>query len=52
MCLVLNPTPLLIVVAAVQTWDLINPDNSIKRDVVMQGPAASSSVKTGNAFAR
>jgi hypothetical protein len=40
------------VAAAMQTWDLIDPDNSIKRDVVMQGPAASSSVKTGNAFAR
>ncbi|KAF6263286.1 hypothetical protein COO60DRAFT_488362 [Scenedesmus sp. NREL 46B-D3] len=35
-----------------KTWDLIDPDNSIKREVVMQGPAASSSVKTGNAFAR
>jgi hypothetical protein len=35
-----------------QTWDLIDPENSIKREVVMQGPAASSSVKTGNAFAR
>jgi hypothetical protein len=40
------------VAAALQTWDLIDPENSIKRDVVMQGPAASSSVKTGNAFAR
>lgn len=35
---------------SVQAWDLIDPENRIKRDVAAHGPAAA--VTSGNAFAR
>jgi len=35
-----------------QIWDMIDPENKLKRNVALQGPAVSSGITSGNAFSR